>query len=155
RLEQVMVRAIDEKDVRRRLFQSLGGRETAKASAHDDDAGSSIIHGLDPAGGWAGPAHPECRWPCRASGDLPASAHDPPPGRGLSLRYDGGSPHQLHPTSVSARTRQTLPRPCGDARDSCRMLAENGLAGGRESITGVLCVRRESRTEPDTEEGPP
>jgi hypothetical protein len=45
-LKQVVIRAIDQKDTRRCLPQSLGGREAAKASARDDDTGNAIIHGF-------------------------------------------------------------------------------------------------------------
>jgi hypothetical protein len=41
-----MIRTIDQKDTRRRLPQRLGGPETAKASPHDDDTGTAIIHGF-------------------------------------------------------------------------------------------------------------
>ena len=41
----MMIRAIDQKDTRRCLRQHLGRRETAKASPHDDDTGTAIIHG--------------------------------------------------------------------------------------------------------------
>jgi len=42
----VVIRAIDQKDTRRCPSQSLGGREPAKASPHDDDTGTAIIHGF-------------------------------------------------------------------------------------------------------------